>query len=78
MNAKNTDFGIFIAKNTKLKLENTLNTISRIFMTIKINELLWPLKFVASPLHSFKKFLRIIFTRNSSKIIFLEKGVIVW
>jgi hypothetical protein len=78
MNAQNTDFGIFIAKNTKSKFENTLNTISRIFMAIEINELLWPLKFVASPLHFSKKFFGIIFSRNTRKINSLVKGGITW
>ena len=78
MNTQNTNFRIFIAKKTNSKFENTLNTISRIFMAIEINELLWPLKFVASPLHISKKFLRIIFTSNTSKINFLVKGGIAW
>jgi hypothetical protein len=78
MNTQNTNFRIFIAKKTKSKFENTQNTAFRIFMVIKINEFLWSLKFVASPLHFSKKFLRIIFTRNSSKINFLVKGGIVW
>jgi hypothetical protein len=78
MNTQNTNFGIFIAKNTNSRFENTPNTISRIFMVIKNNKLLWSLKFVASPLHFSKNFFGIIFTSNSSKINSLIKGGMVW
>jgi len=73
MSTQNTNFRIFMTIKMQLKLKNMLNTISGIFMIIKINEFLWSQKFVASLKYYSKIFLGINMTSHTSHINLLTK-----